>query len=91
MLDCWLYNKSGADLMFTWDEVSVNGFMIDPFWATTVAAGCRSFDAISFSDSKLEESHIEKPEEIEFKLRVYDVAHIMSKDAYSKVFTLTLE
>ncbi len=90
-IDCYIENRSATDLMFTWDEVSVNGFMIDPFWADTVVSGCREYDSISFSKSKLESSHIDKIEEIEFKLRVYDPAHIMSKDAYSKVFTLTLE
>ncbi len=71
-LSCYLENRSDKDLMFTWDDVSVNDFMFDPFWAETVSAGKRSISDINFSDSRLEEIGVEEIKSIEFRLKVYD-------------------
>ena len=65
-------NKTAGELMFVWDEVSVNGYMVHPFWAHSVAAGKKSIDEISFSNSNLKRCNITSVDEIVFTLRVYD-------------------
>ena len=85
-LYCDTYSGN-TSMMFSWDDVSVNGYMVDPFWATSVPAGCKKITTISFSSSKFEENGIEKVEEIEFELRVYDNDNWMAKDFVKDTFT----
>lgn len=89
-LKVFLENKTDKELMFTVDHVSVNGFMCDPFWATTVAGGKKSNSSISWMDSALEENGIEQVEEITFTLRIYDSEDILADDLLEKEFTLKL-
>jgi len=86
-LYCFLENKTSANLMFTWDNVSVNGFMTDPFWATSVMPGKRSFSDISFSSSSFEENGISDVEDIEFTLRVSDYDDWSASALVDEVFT----
>jgi hypothetical protein len=58
--------------MFSLDDVSVNGYMVDPFWATEVAAGKKSNNDVTFSSEAFEEIGIETADEIAFTLNVYD-------------------
>ena len=71
-LNCYLENKTSDILMFTWDDVSVNGYMVDPLWSKEVRPGKRTFSEITFSDRKLERCNITSVDEIVFTLRVYD-------------------
>jgi len=71
-LHVYMENKTGRNLMYAWDKVSVNGYMIDPFWAMSVAAGKRACAEISFYRSDLEENGITAVSEIEFTLQVSD-------------------
>lgn len=68
----FLLNKTDKNLMFSVDEVSVNGYMADPFYATSVSAGKCAFSSMSWSDTTLENSGITVIDEIEFTLKVYD-------------------
>jgi hypothetical protein len=86
-LNCYLENKTSEPLMFSWDNVSVNGFMVDPFWANEVQPGKRNFSDINFSNSKFEENNISNVEEIEFKLRVYNSDNWSADDIINEVFT----
>ena len=86
-LKAFLENKTDKELMFTLDSVSVNGFMCDPFWASTVAAGMKSNVDISFSKSELEKNGIETVEEIVFTLRVYDNGNWQAEDMINETFT----
>ncbi|MBQ1376683.1 MAG: hypothetical protein IIY77_01815 [Lachnospiraceae bacterium] len=70
---CYLENKTEDKvLMFSWDDVSVNGYMTDPYFGKVVTPGARTYAKVSFDDDFFEENHIDSLEEIEFKLRVYD-------------------
>lgn len=71
-LKVFLENKTGRNLMFSLDDVSVNGFMCDPFWASTVNAGMKSNEEICFSASDFERNGITEVTNIEFTLSVYD-------------------
>lgn len=71
-LKAYLENKTNLDLMFALDMVSVNGFMCDPFWASTVTAGMKANEEIGFSSSDFMRNGITDVTEIEFTLKVYD-------------------
>lgn len=71
-LHVYMENKTDRNLMYAWDKVSVNGFMIDPFWAMSVAAGKKACAEITFYGSDLERNGIADVSEIEFTLLVSD-------------------
>ena len=68
----YLENNTDRNLMYAWDMVSVNGCMIDPFWAASVAAGKKACSEITFYRSDLENNGIEDVSGIEFTLTVSD-------------------
>lgn len=67
-----LENNTDETLVFTIDDVSVNGVMSNPYWAETVTAGHKANSEISWMSSDFEENDIEKVTEVSFELRVYD-------------------
>lgn len=82
-----LENKSDINLMFSVDNVSVNGYMCDPFFAETVTPGMKSNASVSFSDSSLKQCGITTPTDFEFTLRVYDSDNWMGDDIVEEVFS----
>ena len=83
-----LVNKTDAALSFSCDDVSVNGFMCDPFWATSVAPGKMKFSSISWSESSFEDNGITAVEEIEMVLRVRDSENWSAEYIYEETITL---
>lgn len=83
VLTCYMENKTDKTLMFTWDDVSVNGFMTDPFWASEVAPGKRCYGRIIFSEDDFEENNITDVETISASMRVYDPDDWMAKDVFN--------
>ena len=79
----YLENKSDSSIMFSAEEASVNGFMIDPFWAKTVSSGNVAFSDMSFSKTAFEENKIENVEDIEVTIRAYNNDDY-SADDYAK-------
>lgn len=71
-VNLYLVNKTDKALMFSVEDVSVNGLMSDPLFATTVEAGTSAFPQLSWSDSEFEKNGITEVEEIEMNFRVYD-------------------
>ncbi|MBQ6236193.1 MAG: lipocalin family protein [Clostridia bacterium] len=87
-LSVYLENKSAdKSMMFSWDDVSVNGFMIDPFWASSIPAGSKKLSQISFDESKFADNGIKDVGEIEFELRVYDNDDWGADDFVRDIFT----
>ena len=84
----FLENKTELDLMFSLRGVSVNGYMCDPFWATTVSAGKKANEQITFFESDLEANGIESVEEISFTLNVYDNADWLAEYLVKESFTV---
>lgn len=84
----YLENKTDKTLMFTCEDVSVNGFMIDPFWATEIPPHARSYNSISWSSSSFEENDIEEVEEIEITFRAYDSDDWMADNTFKKTVIL---
>ena len=87
-VNVYLENKTDKELMFSLGEVSVNGYMCDPFWARTVSAGKKANEQITFLESDLEANGIEKVEEISFTLNVYDSGDWLSEYLVKEVFTV---
>ena len=69
-MNLYLTNKSGRDLMFTAQNVSVNGIMCDPFWAEIVSAEKCAAAAVTWDRNSLSENGIGEVEEIGFPLLV---------------------
>lgn len=74
----FLINKTDTEVMFSVDNVSVNGYMADPFYASSLSAGKCAFSSISWSDSIFEENNITKVEEIELTFKAYDASNFGS-------------
>ena len=85
-----LENKTDKNLMFSFSDVSVNGYMCDPFWATSVQSGKKAKSDISFMTSELEELGVEEVEEIEFTLTVYDEDDWSAPHLVEETFTYTI-
>ena len=84
----YLVNKTDSEVMFSVDDVSVNGFMADPFWAASVAAGKAAFSDVSCSDSTFEENDITTVEEIEMTWSVYNNEDWTQDDIYNETVVL---
>lgn len=76
----YIENTSGKNVGINCDDMSINGFMVSPFFSSTVYDGKKAIDDITIMSSDLEENDIEKIEEIELKFHIYD------SDSYSTIF-----
>ena len=74
--------------MFSMDNASVNGYMINPFYATAVSAGKCAFSSASWSNKVLEDNDIDQVEELEFTLRVHDSDDLFAEDFVKETITL---
>lgn len=83
----YLENKTDRDVMFAVENASVNGYMADPFFATSLKAGRCQFANVTWMDSVLKENDIENVETIEFGLRAYDMNDFMN-NYVEETFTL---
>ena len=90
-VNLFLQNKTDTEVMFTVDDASVNGYMADPFWATSVLSGKCAFSSMYWYDSTLEEIGIDGAadiEEIEFLFRAYNYEDWLADDYASETITL---
>lgn len=65
-------NTSDRDVCIQVDDMSVNGFMMDPFFSTTVYAGKKAIDDITLMSEDLEQNGIISIDEIELKFNIFD-------------------
>lgn len=84
----YLVNKTDSDLMFSADDVSVNGYMTDPLYAVTVSAGKCAFSSMTWFDSDFEQNQITQVSEIEFLLNIRDADDWLADPLVSEIFTL---
>jgi hypothetical protein len=66
----FIENNSGENIMVQCDNMSINGYMVMPFFSSTVYDGRMALDEITIMSSDLEENNIEKIEEIELIFRI---------------------
>ena len=88
-VELFLVNKTDRPLVFSVDDASVNGFMIEPYYGHELAPGKCCFGEMTWSASNLEENDIETVEDIEFTLHVRDSDDWMADDVYNGTVTLT--
>lgn len=65
-------NNSGRSVSISVEEMSVNGFMMNPLFTTTIYDGKMAVEDITVFSSDLEENGIEKIEDVELKFHIYD-------------------
>ena len=87
-VNVFIENKTDKELMFSVSEVSVNGYMCDPFWAKTVSAGKKANEQITFFESDFESNGIEIVEDITFTLKVYDSNDWTADKLVEQTFTI---
>ena len=68
----FIENKCDKDLLIGIDDVTVNGLMLDPFWATTVVAKAKANISFSFSKSQLEKNGLAQVTQIAGEIHVSD-------------------
>ena len=88
-IELYLINATDKDLTFSADDVSVNGYMVDPFWAKSIGAGQVGFSEMTWLKSGLEENGITEVEEIELRLRIYDSNDWLAGDVFNDIITIT--
>ena len=74
----YVENKTDAQVMFEAENTSINGYMLETYWAVSVNPKTVGFSIMSWHSDDLEENDISEVEEIEFKLNAYDY------DSYDK-------
>ena len=86
-LHCYIANRTDKNIMLFWEDVSVNGFMVNPYWSATVAAGKQAYSEIIFFRSDLDKQDIEVIQDIEFRLQVSDNDDWSADYLFDEVFT----
>lgn len=87
-VNLFLLNKTDKNVMFSVNDASVNGFMADPFYATSVTPGNCAFSSMVWLNTTLEENGITEIEEIEFVFRAHDADDWSRKDFAKETITL---
>ena len=68
----YMENDSGRDVVIQVEDLSVNGFMMTPYFSADVYDGKKALDDITLMSSELEENGIESIEDVELKFHIYD-------------------
>ena len=88
-LDLYLVNKTDLDLLISAEDVSVNGYMVDPYFAHVLAPGKSAFTEMSWSYSDLEDKDITDVEEVEFTIVARDNEDWSGDNLMQQLITLT--
>lgn len=75
----YIENTSGRNVGINCDNMSINGYMVTPFFSSTIYDGKKTVDDITILSSDLEENRIETVEDIEVNFHIYDA------DSYSTI------
>ena len=75
----YIENNSGKSVGINVDDMSINGFMITPYFSTTVYDGKKALEDITILSNQLEENGIESIDNVELKF------HIYSSDTYETI------
>ena len=68
----YIENRTDKNLMFSFEKVSVNGVMCDPFWAEVITGGRKGNCDITWMRDALESRSIGDVYEVNFTLNVYN-------------------
>ncbi len=84
----YLENKTQTPLMVSVEDASVNGFMLDPFFATVVAPGACAFQDVAWAEESLLANGIASVREIQFELEAYPADDIFAENILDLEITL---
>lgn len=87
-LKAYLENNTDKELVFSFSNTSVNGFMCAPLWAATVSAGMKANEEIHFSESDFQRNGITEVTDITFTLHIYDNGNWMADYLVDEEFTI---
>ena len=68
----YIENNSGRNIGVTADELSINGFMMTPYFSSTVYDGKKAIDDLTLLSSELEKNNITSVDDVELKFHIYD-------------------
>jgi hypothetical protein len=68
----YIENNTGKNIIVQCDDMSVNGFMVTPYFSCTVYDGKMAIDDITLLSSDLAENDIESVDDIELTFRIVD-------------------
>ena len=83
-------NNSTRNITAQLTDVSVNGYMIDPYFYSALLIGKVAFDRVTFFQTDLDDNHITSIESLEFRIHVYD-SETWDTILDSDVISLTFE
>ena len=86
-LHCYAANRTGKDILLFWEDVSVNGFMVNPYWSVSIASGKQAYSEIIFFRSELEKQDIEVVQDITFRLQASDNNDWSADYLFDEIFT----
>ena len=69
----YIENNSGQNVGISVEDLSVNGFMLEPLFSADVYDGKKAVNEITLMSSDLEENDIEAIEDVELKFHIYDI------------------
>lgn len=69
----YIENNSGKNKVIQCDDMSINGFMVTPYFSSTVYDGKKAIDDITLMSTELEENNITSVDDIELKFRIMNV------------------
>jgi len=69
----YLENNSGNNVGFSVDNLSINGFMMSPYFSCSVFDQKMALDDITILSSDLEENGIESVDDVELAFHIYDL------------------
>lgn len=72
--DIYLYLENNTDKNITVQakDVSINGYMVDPFFSCDIVAGKKAVDTITFMQSDLDDNNITDIQDLETKFHIFD-------------------
>lgn len=70
----YIENTSGTNVGISVDDLSINGFMMDPLFSTTVYDGKKDIADITILSTDLEDNGIESIDDVELKFHIYNAS-----------------
>ena len=74
----YIENNTGKNIGVQADDMSINGFMVQPFFSATVYDGKMSINDITIMQADLDNNDIKSIDEIELKFHIYDSSTYMT-------------
>ena len=84
VLKACIENKTYEDLTFIWDDVYVNGVLVDPFWSTEVPSGMIRYEDITFSAEDLQKAGVSAVTDVRFTMTAFNTRDWLSYSIYTE-------